>query len=165
MSIAVVPGSFDPITIGHLDIIKRVAKLYDKVIVGIVVNPNKKALFSIEDRVKMVKEAVVDIKNIEVDSFDGLLVEFVKMHGARVIIRGLRAVSDFEREFQMAQLNRKLNPDIETTFMMASPEYAYLSSSVIKEIAIYGGDVSELVPPHVMNYLAEYGRSQRRVMK
>lgn len=165
MSIAVVPGSFDPITIGHLDIIKRVAKLYDKVIVAIVVNPNKKALFSLEDRVKMVKEAVIDIKNIEVDSFDGLLVEFVKMHSARVIIRGLRAVSDFEREFQMAQLNRKLDPDIETTFMMASPEYAYLSSSVIKEIAIYGGDVSELVPPHVVNYLAEYGRSQRRVMK
>lgn len=164
MPIAVVPGSFDPITIGHLDIIKRVTKLYDKVIVGIVVNPNKKALFSLEDRVKMVKETIADMRNIEVDSFDGLLVEFVKMHDAHVIIRGLRAVSDFEREFQMAQLNRKLDPDIETTFMMASPEYTYLSSSVIKEIAMYGGNVSELVPPHVINYLAEHGRRQRRVM-
>lgn len=149
MTIAVVPGSFDPITAGHMDIIKRVSSLYDKVIIGIVVNPSKKPLFSLEDRVKMVKEAIRDNKKIEVDSFNGLLVEFVKKHGARVIIRGLRAVSDFEHEFQMAQLNRRLNSDVETMFVMASPEYAYLSSSVVKEIAQYGGDISGLVPPNV----------------
>ncbi len=149
MIVAVVPGSFDPITAGHMDIIKRVSNLYDKVIIGVVVNPSKKPLFSLEDRVKMVKEAIRDNKKIEVDSFNGLLVEFVKKHGARVIIRGLRAVSDFEHEFQMAQLNRRLNSDVETMFVMASPEYAYLSSSVVKEIAQYGGNISGLVPPNV----------------
>lgn len=153
MTIAVVPGSFDPITAGHMDIIKRISKLYDGVVVGVVVNPSKKPLFSLEDRVKMVREAIKDNEKIEIDSFDGLLVGFVKKHKARVIIRGLRAVSDFEREFQMAQLNRRLNPDIETMFVMASPEYAYLSSSAVKEIAQYGGDVSGLVPPNVAKLL------------
>ncbi len=153
MTIAVVPGSFDPITAGHMDIIRRISKLYDGVVVGVVVNPSKKPLFSLEDRVKMVREAIKDNEKIEVDSFDGLLVGFVKKHKARVIIRGLRAVSDFEREFQMAQLNRRLNPDIETMFVMASPEYAYLSSSAVKEIAQYGGDVSGLVPPNVAKLL------------
>lgn len=149
MVIAVVPGSFDPITAGHLDIIKRACDIYDKVIVGVVVNPGKRPLFTLEERVKMVKEEVAWNQSIEVDSFNGLLVEFVKMHSARVIIRGLRAVSDFEHEFQMAQLNRRLSPEIETIFMMASPEYAYLSSSIVKEIAQYGGDVSGLVSPNV----------------
>ncbi len=153
MTIAVVPGSFDPITAGHMDIIRRISKLYDGVVVGVVVNPSKKPLFSLEDRVKMVRGAIKDNEKIEVDSFDGLLVGFVKKHKARVIIRGLRAVSDFEREFQMAQLNRRLNPDIETMFVMASPEYAYLSSSAVKEIAQYGGDVSGLVPPNVAKLL------------
>ncbi|MBE0447908.1 MAG: pantetheine-phosphate adenylyltransferase [Actinobacteria bacterium] len=149
MIIAVVPGSFDPITAGHLDIIKRASDIYDRIIIGIVVNPSKKPLFSLEERLKMVKEEVAGNTAIEVDSFDGLLVEFVKMHGARVIIRGLRAVSDFEHEFQMAQLNRKLSPEIETIFMMASPEYTYLSSSIVKEISQYGGDVSGLVSPNI----------------
>lgn len=151
--IAVVPGSFDPITAGHIDVINRAAKLYDKVIVGVVVNPTKTPLFSLEERVKMVIEALDNKDKIEVDSFDGLLVDFVQMHGARVIIRGLRAVSDFEHEFQMAQLNRRLCPDIETVFVMASPEYAYLSSSVVKEIARYGGNVDGLVPPNVLKSL------------
>jgi len=155
MNIAVVPGSFDPITSGHLDIIKRATKLYNKVIIGVVVNPYKTPLFSLEQRVNMVKDAVRDYKEIEVFSFDGLLVEFVKMHGARVIIRGLRAITDFEHEFQMAQLNRKLKPDIETVFMMASPEYAYLSSSAVKEIARYKGDISGLVPPNVEKTLRD----------
>ncbi|MCL6473275.1 MAG: pantetheine-phosphate adenylyltransferase [Firmicutes bacterium] len=151
--IAVVPGSFDPITAGHIDIINRAAKLYDKVIVGVVVNPSKTPLFSLEERVKMVIEALNNKDKIEVDSFNGLLVDFVQMHGARVIIRGLRAVSDFEHEFQMAQLNRRLCPDVETVFVMASPEYAYLSSSVVKEIARYRGNVDGLVPPNVIKSL------------
>lgn len=151
--IAVVPGSFDPITAGHIDIINRAAKLYDKVIVGVVVNPSKTPLFSLEERVKMVIEALNNKDKIEVDSFNGLLVDFVRMHGARVIIRGLRAVSDFEHEFQMAQLNRRLCPDVETVFVMASPEYAYLSSSVVKEIARYGGNIDGLVPPNVIKSL------------
>ena len=137
-----------------LDIITRVSTLYKKVIVGIVINPSKTPLFSLEDRVNMVEEALRgamgdDANRINVDSFNGLLVEFVKMHDARVIIRGLRAVSDFEHEFQMAQMNRKLSPDIETIFVMASPEFAYLSSSVVKEIAQFGGSVKDLVPPNV----------------
>jgi len=155
MAIAIVPGSFDPITAGHLDIIKRATELYDQVVVGIVVNPGKSPLFSLEERVKMVRDAVCDNKKIEVDSFDGLLVEFVKMHNARVIIRGLRAVSDFEHEFQMAQLNRRLDPEVETIFVMASPEYAYLSSSIVKEIAKFGGNIKGLVPANVEKLLLD----------
>lgn len=154
MTTAIVAGSFDPVTAGHLDIIARASKLYDMVIVGIVKNPNKKPLFTLQDRVTMVEEALtenggIDESKIKVDSFGGLLIDFVKMHDARVIIRGLRAVSDFEHEFQMAQMNRRLSPDIETIFVMASPEYAYLSSSVVKEIARLGGKVKELVPSNV----------------
>lgn len=155
MAIAVVPGSFDPITAGHMDIIKRATRLYDEVVVGIVVNPSKSPLFTLEERVNMVKEAVNWDPKIKVDSFDGLLIEFVKMHGAHVIIRGLRAVSDFEHEFQMAQMNRKLCPDIETIFVMASPEYAYLSSSIVKEIARYGGNIKGLVPPNIEKSLKD----------
>jgi len=155
MAIAIVPGSFDPITAGHLDIIKRAIELYDQVVVGVVVNPGKSPLFSLEERVKMVKEAVNESEKIEVDSFDGLLVEFVKMHNARVIIRGLRAVSDFEHEFQMAQLNRRLDPEVETIFVMASPEYAYLSSSIVKEIAMFGGNIKGLVPANVEKLLLD----------
>lgn len=155
MTVAVVPGSFDPITAGHLDIIRRAARLYEKVIVGIVVNPSKKPIFTLEERVEMVKEAVNWDPKIEVDSFNGLLIEFVKMHGANVIVRGLRAVSDFEHEFQMAQMNRKLSPDVETIFVMASPEFAYLSSSIVKEIAQYGGNINGLVPPNVEKLLRE----------
>ncbi|HEY3373998.1 MAG TPA: pantetheine-phosphate adenylyltransferase [Candidatus Aquicultor sp.] len=153
MAIAVVAGSFDPITAGHLDIIRRASRLYDEVVVGIVVNPNKSPLFTLEERVAMVKEAVNWNQKIVVDAFDGLLIEFVKKHGAHVIIRGLRAVSDFEHEFQMAQMNRKLCPDVETIFVMASPEYAYLSSSIVKEIARYGGNINGLVPPNVEKLL------------
>ena len=149
MTIAVVPGSFDPITSGHIDIIKRARELYKHVIVGVVINRGKKPLFSLEERVEMVKEAVSWDSTIEVDSFTGLLVDFVELHNAKVIVRGLRAVSDFEHEFQMAQLNRRLNARIETVFMMASPEYAYLSSSIVKEIAMYGGNVKGLVSPNV----------------
>ncbi|MHB8840220.1 MAG: pantetheine-phosphate adenylyltransferase [Candidatus Aquicultor sp.] len=155
MTKAVVPGSFDPITAGHIDIIKRATEIYDEVVVGIVVNPNKRSLFSLETRVEMVKEAIGWADKIKVDAFDGLLVEFVRMQDARVIIRGLRAVSDFEHEFQMAQLNRRLDPEVETIFVMASPEYAYLSSSIVKEIARYGGNINGLVPPNVEKLLRD----------
>lgn len=153
MTIAVVPGSFDPITSGHIDIIKRARDLYENVLVGVVLNARKKPLFSLEERVEMVRDAVAWDSTIAVDSFTGLLVDFVKLHNANVIVRGLRAVSDFEHEFQMAQLNRRLNPKIETVFMMASPEYAYLSSSIIKEIAMYDGNVKGLVSPNVEELL------------
>jgi pantetheine-phosphate adenylyltransferase len=154
MTTAIVAGSFDPVTAGHIDIIRRASKLYNRVIVGVVKNPNKKPLFKLQDRETMVQEALaenndIDERGIIVDSFNGLLVDFVKMHNARVIIRGLRAVSDFEHEFQMAQMNRRLNPEVETIFVMASPEYAYLSSSIVKEIARLGGRVGDLVPSNV----------------
>lgn len=149
MRVAIVPGSFDPITTGHLDIIKRASELFDKVVIGVAANPGKKTLFSIDERVKVVKEATDNLRRVEVETFDGLLVKFAQDHHAHVIIKGLRAVSDFEHEFQMAQLNRELDASMETIFMMASPENAYLSSSAVKEIAKYGGDVKGLVPLNV----------------
>lgn len=149
MKTAICPGSFDPITMGHLDVILRASRMYDRVVVGVADNKGKKALFSLEERAKMVADALPEAANIEVKVFDSLLVEFARENGAAVIVRGLRAVSDFEHEFQMAQLNRKLNPDVETVFVMASPEYAYLSSSAVREIAQYGGCVKGLVPPNV----------------
>ena len=145
MPVAVCPGSFDPITLGHLDIIERSTYIYDKVVVGIADNPGKRALFTLDERVAMVKEAVAGLKNVLVASFDGLLVEFAKENGAQVIIKGLRAISDFEHEFQMAHLNKKLDESVETVFMMANPEYMFLSSSAVKEIAVFGGDLTGLV--------------------
>lgn len=149
MKVAIVPGSFDPITTGHLDIIKRASELFDKVVIGVAINPGKKTLFSTDERVKLVKEATQNLKRVEVEAFDGLLVKFAQDHNAHAIIKGLRAVSDFEHEFQMAQINRELDSSMETIFMMASPENAYLSSSAVKEIAEYGGDVKGLVPANV----------------
>jgi pantetheine-phosphate adenylyltransferase len=145
MPLAVCPGSFDPITLGHLDIIERSTYIYDKVVVGVSDNPSKKALFSIEERVEMAREAVAGFKNVTVEPFEGLLVNFAERHGAKVIVKGLRAISDFEHEFQMAHLNKKLNGTLETVFMMASPEYMFLSSSAVKEVAAFGGDVAGLV--------------------
>lgn len=153
MRVAIVPGSFDPITVGHLDIIKRSSQLFDKVVVAVAANPLKAPLFALEDRLNMVGEATKGMERVAIDSFDTLLVDFAKKHGSNAIIKGLRAVSDFEHEFQMAQLNRELDPTMETVFMMASPENAYLSSSALKEIAEYGGDVTGLVPENVLPYL------------
>lgn len=147
MRVAVCPGTFDPVTTGHLDIIERATNLYDRVVVGVAENPPKKLLFTSEERVRLVKDAVVGYKNVVVEPFDGLLVEFAHKHGANTIIKGLRAVTDFEHEFQMAQLNRELDQSIETVFIMASPKFAYLSSSAVKEIAEYGGSIKGLVPP------------------
>lgn len=157
--IAVCPGSFDPVTNGHLDIIERAASVFDHVVVGVLNNPEKESLFAIDERIEMLKESVAHLQNVSVGSFTGLLVKFARDCGAVTIIRGLRAVSDFEFEFRMASMNRKLAPDIETFFMMTSNEYAYLSSSVVKQVASFGGCVRGLVPVVVEKRLRDKFRS------
>lgn len=152
---AIYPGSFDPITNGHVDIILRGLKLFDKIVVAVLKNPKKKASFPTKLRVSMIKEIFAGQKNIEVKAFDGLLVEFAKKNKAKVVIRGLRAVSDFEYEFQMALMNRKLDPEIETLFMMPSVNYTFLSSKLVKEVFMLGGCVKDLVPPVVEKRLRE----------
>ena len=155
MSIAVYPGTFDPVTFGHLDIIRRAAQLYDKVIVGVLVNSAKTPLFSEEERVTILKKAIGDIKNVDVVSFSGLSVEFARKYQANTIVRGLRAITDFDYELQMAQTNRVLAGDIDTTFLATSLEYAYLSSTTVKEVAKFGGDISRFVPPFVADLIHE----------
>jgi pantetheine-phosphate adenylyltransferase len=150
---AVCPGSFDPVTYGHLDIIKRGAKLFDKVIVAVAVNPGKTAFFSMEERLEMIKTAVADYENVSVASFEGLLTDFAIRSGAIAIIRGLRAMTDFEYEFQMSLINKHLQPDIETVYLMTCHEYSFLSSSAVKELIYFGADVSAFVPPHVVGRL------------
>lgn len=147
--IAVYPGSFDPVTFGHLDIIERASQIFDRVIVSVFVNSGKKPMFTVAERVSMLKTALRGKKNISVDSFEGLLVDYVKRKGTRVVVRGLRAISDLEYEFQVAGINRTLYRDIETVFFMPRQRYAYLSSSVVRDIAHFSGDVSRLVPPVV----------------
>ncbi|ASJ54492.1 pantetheine-phosphate adenylyltransferase [Brevibacillus formosus] len=149
MAIAVCSGSFDPVTYGHLDIIARGANVFDKVIVAVLINSKKKSLFSVEERVELLRQATADMKNVEVDSFDGLLIDYMNKKGAQVIIRGLRAVSDFEYEMQVASINKKLDENIETFFMMTNNQYSYLSSSIVKEVAKYKASVADLVPPVV----------------
>ena len=146
MSKAFYPGSFDPVTYGHIDIIKRAAKLFDSLSVGVLNNSDKLPLFSVDERVKMLELVCKDIPNLTVISYSGLLAEYTANSGIDVIIRGLRAVTDFEYELQMAQTNRKLNPKVDTIFLTTSLEYAYLSSSIVREVAYYGGDVSNFVP-------------------
>lgn len=149
MRIALCPGSFDPVTYGHLDIIGRAARLFDRVHVAVLENPNKTPLFSKDERLEMLKEATRQWDNVDVGTFSGLVVEYARQQGACCIVRGLRAVSDFEYEFQMASMNRHLEESVETVFVMTSSEYAFLSSSLVKEIARLGGDVSRWVPDHV----------------
>jgi pantetheine-phosphate adenylyltransferase len=149
MRIAIYPGSFDPLTNGHLDVVQRAAKLFDRVIVAVAKNESKHPLFAQAEREALVKAAVKGLANVETDSFDGLLVDYVAAKKARAIVRGLRAVSDFEFEFQLALMNRKLDENIETIFMMPKDTYTFLSSRIVKEIARLGGDVSPFVPPHV----------------
>jgi pantetheine-phosphate adenylyltransferase len=156
VTIAIYPGSFDPITCGHVDIITRASRFFEKVIMAIVRNPNKQALIPSTDRVALAEACVGHLPNIAVESFDGLTVQFAKAHGARVIIRGLRAVSDFEYEFMMSQMNKNLQPETETIFMMAGLEYQFLSSSMVKEVASLGGDISGVVPEVVHRYLKEH---------
>jgi len=153
MRIAIYPGSFDPLTNGHLDVVQRAAKLFDRVIVAVASNEGKHPLFPVAERMQLVKDAVADLTNVEADSFDGLLVEYVAAKKARAIVRGLRAVSDFEFEFQLALMNRKLDENIETIFMMPKDTYTFLSSRIVKEIARLGGDVSQFVPPNVQKAL------------
>ena len=153
MKRAIYPGSFDPVTNGHLDVIERARKLFDEVIVAVAHNDEKQALFSLEERLELLKTSIGNIDNVRIAQFDGLLVEFAAAQRARAVVRGLRAVSDFEFEFQMALMNRKLNSDVETIFLMPKEEYTYLSSRSIKEIARLGGDVSSFVPEVVAKAL------------
>ena len=155
MKIAIYPGSFDPITNGHLDIIERASKIYDKVIVGVLDNKRKTPLFSSAERVDMIRCETAHLDNIEVSAFSGLLVDFAKEHNASVIVKGLRTVADFEYEFQMALLNKTLHKDIETMFMMTDSKYSYISSSMVKELAGFGGNLSELVSPQIENKLKQ----------
>ncbi len=147
--IAVYPGSFDPVTYGHIDLIKRALKIFDSVIIGVAHNPQKGILFSVEERVQMLKQATASLKNIEIEDFDGLVVDYVRKKGASVVIRGLRMISDFEYEFQMALTNRKLAEDVEIIFLMPSESYSYISSKLIKEAAQLGADLKDFVPPFV----------------
>lgn len=150
MKSAIYPGSFDPVTLGHLDIIRRSSGLTDHLIVAVLNNSSKTPLFSVDERVNMLKDATKHIPNVEVLSFSGLLVDFAKDNNCNVVIRGLRAVTDFEYELAMSQTNRVVNPDIDTIFLNTSLKYAYLSSSMVKEVAKYGGDVSKFVPENVI---------------
>jgi pantetheine-phosphate adenylyltransferase len=151
---ALCPGTFDPVTNGHVDIVQRGAALFDRVVVAVVENPGKEPLFSVAERVEMLREALSGLGNVEVESFSGLLVDHARSRGVGVIVKGLRAVSDFDYELQMAQMNRHLG-EVETCFVPTSPRWSYLSSSLVKEVAGYGGDVSGLVPDHVLSRLKE----------
>ena len=158
MRLAVYPGTFDPITRGHTDIVSRSLSIFDRLIVAVAPNVRKEALLSIEERVELAKIATKDFPNVEVESFNGLLVEYVRQRGAHAIIRGLRAVSDFEHEFQMALLNRKLDEQLETVFLMPSEEYSYLTSSIVKELALFGGALEAFLIPEAAKLLREkYG--------
>ncbi|EKP93719.1 pantetheine-phosphate adenylyltransferase [Thermaerobacter subterraneus] len=162
MTIALCPGSFDPITNGHLDIIERASRLFDQVLVTVFINSSKQPWFTPEERVELARQATAHLPNVSVDAYDGLLVEYARRKGARVIVKGLRAVSDFEYEFQMAQINKQLAGELETLFMMTRPENAYLSSSIVKELARYGVDPAGLVPDVVRPALAARAAERRR---
>ncbi len=161
MTIAVYPASFDPITNGHLDVARRAARLFDEVILAVAHRPNKNLLFTTEQRLAMIREAVAQLPNIRVDFFETLVVEYAQQVGATVLVRGLRASTDFEHEFQMAHINHRLTPMIETVCLMADQQYTFLSSSAVREIAAYRGDVSPFVPPHVAAALTQV-YAQRR---
>jgi pantetheine-phosphate adenylyltransferase len=163
MRTAIYPGSFDPLTNGHLDVVQRAAKLFDRVVVAVAKNDYKHPLFTLDERFALVKQAVRNLPGVEVDTFDSLLVEYVMSRKAQAIVRGLRAVSDFEFEFQLALMNRKLNESIETIFMMPKDTYTFLSSQIVKEIARLGGDVSGFVPSHVRTALAKKFSAAKKI--
>ncbi|TVR05929.1 MAG: pantetheine-phosphate adenylyltransferase [Phormidium sp. GEM2.Bin31] len=147
--VAIYPGSFDPITLGHLDIIERGVRLFDKVVVAVVTNPNKSPLFEVDERIRLIEQSTEHLDKIEIDRFDGLTVNYAKLKGASVLLRGLRVLSDFEMELQMAHTNKTLSDSIETVFLATSNEYSFLSSSLVKEVARFGGSVDRFVPPPV----------------
>ena len=149
------PGSFDPVTLGHLDVITRASKLFDRVIVGVLVNSSKKPIFSIDERIELLKEVTEHLDNVEIVGFNGLLAQYCGEHGVDAIVKGLRAVTDFEYEFQMALLNKALNPEYETMFMMTNTKYSYISSSMVKELAGFHGDLTGLVPCEIIETIEE----------
>lgn len=155
MKRAIYPGSFDPLTLGHLDMIKRSAKIVDELVIGVLNNSAKNSLFSLDERVSMIKEMTESMPNVTVASFDGLLVDYMKEINATIIVRGLRAVTDFEYELQIAQTNHVENPEVETIFLMTSLQYSYLSSTIVKEFASYGGDISKFVPARFIDRIYE----------
>ena len=163
MKIAVYPGSFDPVTLGHYDIIERTSKIFDKVILGVLNNRAKSPLFSAEERVNMLKEVTVSLTNVEVQSFEGLLIDFVRQNGAAIIVRGLRAITDFEYELQLAQTNRVIAPEVDTIFLTTNLKYSYLSSSIVKEIAEYDGEISEFLHPVIAARVREKLEERRRL--
>ncbi|MEW7979318.1 MAG: pantetheine-phosphate adenylyltransferase [gamma proteobacterium symbiont of Phacoides pectinatus] len=160
MATAIYPGTFDPITNGHSDLIKRAARLFDRVILAVAANPGKAPVFTLDERVALAREVLAGLENVEIREFDSLLVEFARAAGAGVILRGLRAVSDFEYEFQLAGMNRRLAPEVETLFLTPAEQYAYISSSLVREIAALGGDVSEFVHPRVSEALRQRAAEQ-----
>lgn len=155
MTVAIVPGSFDPVTNGHLDIIRRTSQLFDVVYVSILSNSSKTPLFSVEERIGLIKRVTKEFKNVKVEGFTGLLVDYARKRNAKFIVKGLRAVSDFEYEFQMALTNKQLAEEIETFFITTNSKYAYLSSSIVKEVAKFGGDVTEMVPHEIIQDIKE----------
>ena len=160
---AIYPGSFDPVTFGHIDIIERAARISDELIVGVLQNKAKTPLFSVEERVIMLREVTKHLKNVKIVPFEGLLIEFAKQMDAKVIVRGLRAITDFEYELQMSQTNRKLNSDVETLFLTTSLDYSYLSSTTVKEVASFGGDITQFVPESVAEKVTEKIKERRRI--
>ena len=160
---AIYPGSFDPVTFGHIDIIERASRISDELIVGVLQNKAKTPLFSVEERVIMLREVTKHLKNVKIIQFEGLLIEFAKQMDAKVIVRGLRAITDFEYELQMSQTNRKLNSDVETLFLTTSLDYSYLSSTTVKEVASYDGDITQFVPEFVAEKVTEKIKERRRI--
>jgi pantetheine-phosphate adenylyltransferase len=155
VAVALCPGSFDPPTNGHIDVVERAARHFERVVVAVVANPSKRALFAVEERMALLEESLVHVRNVEVDSFDGLLVDLARARGVTVVLKGLRAASDFEYELQMAQMNATLSPGLDTMFLTARPSWSFLSSSLVKEVARHGGAVDELVPVAVARALKE----------
>ena len=160
---AIYPGSFDPVTYGHIDIIERAARISDELIVGVLQNKAKTPLFSVEERVIILREVTKHLKNVKIIPFEGLLIEFAKQMDAKVIVRGLRAITDFEYELQMSQTNRKLNSDVETLFLTTSLDYSYLSSTTVKEVASYDGDITQFVPEFVAEKVTEKIKEKGRI--